>query len=171
MDRKSKLELQKELRELMRGQPRKAICHMRVHELEKEIDFLRNHAAKREEHDTAVTIPERPRGPIGARKIAVREEREIDDDEGFVRMPAPPTPRVSEYSIKKAKKEAQAKQADPFLQMPAAKSRGRPPKVQNTISYDAEPQPRGKSEATTYTPRAPAEPKCPQCGSTKYHVH
>ena len=169
MDRKSKLELQKELRDLMRGQPRKAICHMRVHELEKEIDFLKNNADRRVEHDRTVTIPEKPRGPLGPRKIAAREEtRDVDDDEGFVRLPAPPAPRVSEYSIKKAKKALASAE---FMPAPAAKPRGRPPKVQNTISYDAEPLPRGKSEAATYTPRASTEPKCPQCGSTKYHVH
>ena len=148
----------------MRGQPRKAICHMRVHELEKEIDFLKNNADRRVEHDRTVTIPEKPRGPLGPRKIAERVDTH-DDDEGFVRLPAPPAPRVSEYSIKKAKKALASAE---FMPAPAAKPRGRPPKVQNTISYDAEPLPRGKSEAATYTPRAPG---CPKCGATHYHTH
>jgi hypothetical protein len=160
----TKYELMVELRELNRGYPPIAISSLRKHELEARIDALKKFRAQ-EGESAKLFFPVR-KGPLGGRKIEVKEEvRHDDDEEETVKMPSIPAPRISEYSLKKARKAAKA---DPFLQMPADKPKARAPKVQNTITYDADPLPRGKSEAATYTPRAPG---CPKCGATHYHTH
>jgi hypothetical protein len=162
MPNQTKYELMTELRELNRGYPRMAISSLKKHELEARIDALKKYRAI-EDESSKIFKPAKS-GPPGPRKIEVKEDTH-DDDEGFVRLPAPPAPRVSEYSIKKAKKALASAE---FMPAEAAKPRGRPPKVQNTISYDAEPLPRGKSEAATYTPKGAG---CPKCGATHYHTH
>ena len=158
----------------MRGQPRTAICRMRVHELEMEIDKLQQFQSRYNEYSTEhakqVQIQPKPRGPLGPRRIVPSEDtRQSEEEEDGIKVPVPPTPRISEYSINKAKKLAAA--ADPFLQIPAAKTVSRQMSAQNTISYDVDPPARTKSNPVTYTPGAPTQPKCPKCGSSKYHVH
>lgn len=167
MPNETKYELMTQLRELNRGYPRMAIASLKKHELEARIDALKKYRAI--EDESSKLFKPAKSGPPGPRNIEVKEDgRDREEGEDFVRMPSIPAPRVSDYSIMKAKKEAKAKEADPFLQIPAEKPLVRPTKVQNTISYDTDPPVRGKSEPVMYNPGAQ---KCPKCGSDKYHVH
>lgn len=112
----SKLQLQQELRELMRGQPRKSISTMRVHELEKEIDFIRNYMPKRELQNENVQIPPKPSGPLGPRKMTIHEEVHSDDDQNVVRVPQVAPKRPTEYQMKKASRLAREAPEGEFLQ-------------------------------------------------------
>ena len=166
MDRKSKLELQQELRELMRGQPRKAISTMRVHELEQEIDFLKHVAPKRQTHEEHVKVPPKPVGPLGPRKMTMSEE--ASDDEETVRVPQVPPKRPTKYQMLKDNKAAREGPEGEFLQTAVKKETRIVKKPAKSVKIDDSVNPeltRTKSKPVFY------EPACPKCGSTKYHIH
>jgi len=166
MDRKSKLELQQELRELLRGQPRKAICKMRVHELEQEIDYMRQQGVRRQTHEEHVKVPPKPVGPLGPRKMTMSEE--ASDDEETVRVPQVPPKRPTHYQKEKASKMAREDPEGEFLQTAVKKESRIVKKPAKSVKMDDSVNPeltRTKSKPAFY------EPACPKCGSTKYHIH
>jgi len=165
----TKYELMAELRQLNRGFPRIAISTLKKHEIEARIDALKKYKAQEEESGKLFS-PHKP-GPLGPRKIPAPEQ-----DEDDIKVPGVPPTRVSEYSMKKARK-AEREENEDFLQNtlsykmpvnPAPKIVKKPAKV---VKMDDSVNPelvRTKSKPVTYEPD---EPKCPRCGSTKYHTH
>jgi len=171
MERKSKLQLQQELRELMRGQPRKAICKMRVHELEQEIDFMKNALPKRQIHQEQVKVEEKPRGPLGPRNIIMHEDSIDSEDESTVKVPQVPAKRPTHYEKDKPARMAKERPNLDFIQNTVVKETRIVKKPAKTVKMDDSVNPelvRTKSKPVSYQPGAPV---CPKCGSDKYHVH
>jgi len=148
MPYQTKYELMAELRELNRGFPRMAISNLKKHELEARIDALKKFRA----HEEASLKHVQPAktGPLGPRPIS----KVVLSEDGELIVPEPPKPRISDYSIQKARKAAKA-ELEGLVRMPTVvKKLGRPPKakvpempeeedsvnsnpqfLQNTISY------------------------------------
>jgi len=155
----TKYELMTELRELNRGFPRIAISTLKKHEIEARIDALKKYKSQ-ESESAKLFNPHKP-GPLGPRKIPAPE------DEDDIKVPGVPTPRVSEYSIKKARK-AEREAPDEFLQLPVKTEVRVVKKPAKNVRNEENVNPeltRTKSKPVFY------EPACPKCGSTKYHIH
>jgi len=149
MPNETKYELMVQLRELNRGYPRMAISKLKKHEIEARIDALKRYRAY--EDEAMKRVQPAKKGPLGPREMPVPK---VDEETNELIIPEPPKPRISDWTIHKARKAERA-ELEGLVRMPTVvKKLGRPPKakvpempeeedsvnsnpqfLQNTISY------------------------------------